>query len=117
MTEFLQKDCGSKNSVISTVHSVEITENYSHAFFGKKFVKTTHLLNKLLKSWFDGKNFGESEFFIFPQCVLDSLYEIFVKSFYSEDHSSQCEKTRNSLPRKISSNQFTVKFFDGIFAT
>ena len=32
-------------------------------------MKTTYLLNRLLKSWFDGKKFGKSKFFIFPQCA------------------------------------------------
>ena len=66
-----QKSMRVNFSVISTLwlHTVEITEIYSHAFFGKNFVKQTHLLNKLLKSWFDRKNFSESKFFIFPQCA------------------------------------------------
>ena len=38
--------------------------NLLSCFFGKNFVKATHFLNKSLKSWFDGKNFGESKFFI-----------------------------------------------------
>ena len=47
-------------------------------FFGKNFVKATHLLTSL-KNWFDGKKFrqmmsyncwDESKFFIFPQCAL-----------------------------------------------
>ena len=40
---------------------------FSH-FFGKNFVKTTFLLMNLLNSWFDESFFGESKFFIFPQC-------------------------------------------------
>ena len=35
-------------------HSVEITEIYSHTRFGKYFVKTTFLLRKLAKNWFNG---------------------------------------------------------------
>ena len=59
-TEFLSK-------IYEDEHTVEITEIYSH---GKNFVKPTHLLNKLLKSWLDGKKFWwECKFFfIFPQC-------------------------------------------------
>ena len=56
------------------VHSVEITEIHSRQlsrYFGKKFVKTTHLLNKSLKNWFDGKKFRWEYIFHFSTlCVV-----------------------------------------------
>ena len=50
-TKFLPKMRESK----FPYHSVEITVNLLLRFLGKIFVKATHLLNNLLKSWFDGK--------------------------------------------------------------
>ena len=48
--------------------------NLLSRFFGKNFVEATHLLNKSLKSWYDGKNFGESKFFIFStMCFSNTL--------------------------------------------
>ena len=60
-------------------------ENVLSSFFGKKLVKATHLLNKSLKSWFDGKTFGESKFFIFPQChsAVWKFRKFSVKLIYS----------------------------------
>ena len=40
----------------SSLHSVKITEIYSHTF-GKNFVKSMFLLKKLLKNWFHEINF------------------------------------------------------------
>ena len=39
--------------------------NLLSRFFGKNFVKAMHLLNKSLKSWFDGKNFQWEWIFYF----------------------------------------------------
>ena len=55
--------------------------NVLSRFFGKNFVKVTHLLNKSLKSWFAGKNFSESKFFIFPQCVVLTQIRFFFRGF------------------------------------
>ena len=37
--------------------------------------------NKSLKSWFAGKNFSESKFFIFPQCVVLTQIRFFFRGF------------------------------------
>ena len=50
--------------------------NYGNSLsrcFGKKFVKTTHLVNKSLKSWFDGKSFS-GRFIIFLQCAWETYF-------------------------------------------
>ena len=62
---------------VKAIFTKEVTNSHfgnygnllSH-FLGKNFVKPTHWLNKLLKSWFDGKKFRWEKFFIFPQCAV-----------------------------------------------
>ena len=50
-------------------------------FFGKKFVKATVLLKKLLNSWFDEKIFSESIFFILPHCDVVKITKITLDKF------------------------------------
>ena len=61
-------------------------------FLGQNFVKATHLLNKsillyVLKSWFDGKNFGESNFYTTLHSV--EICNFFPHDFFSKIPSNQ----------------------------
>ena len=59
------------------VHAAQC-RNYRNSLsciFGKNLVQVTVLLIKSLKSWFDEKNFDESKFFIFPQCMYIHLWK------------------------------------------
>ena len=69
--------------------------NLLSRFFDKNFVKATHLLNKILNSWFDGKNSGESIFSFFHS-VFRKLHS--VQKYY---------KTRSRFIRK--NQHFSVK--------
>ena len=80
------------------MHSVEIIEIYSH-FFDKTSVKATFLLKKLLKSWFHEIFFGESEFLVFPHCVMQSLSKLETHSVEISEFFSQSYFTWNQLWR------------------
>ena len=72
--------------------------------FGKNFVKVTFLPKKSLKSRFDEKIFGETEFFVFPHCAVENA-EILSHTFSQKFLESNC------LTKKLLNS-----WFDEIFA-
>ena len=102
----LQKTMRRKFANFHTVHTeTRESGNYGNLlsrFFGIKFVKTTHLLYKLLKSWFDRKLFWWEKNFIFPQCVCVEITKIyshlslFCQKFRESNAFTEIKKSLNS---------------------
>ena len=83
--DFLWAQCGNYGNLLSR-------------FFGKNFVKATYLLNKSLKSWFDGKFLVRVNFWFFH--ILLCL--IFEKLFHEKNVSFFANQTSKWFHRKYS---------------
>ena len=74
-TKFLPKMSGTKSQQFP--HCRQWISRFStlsfSPFFGKNFVKATHLLKKLLKSWFDEIVFWWEKFFLFSTLCTFNL--------------------------------------------
>ena len=93
--------CGSESFVFPRSQCENYGNLLSH-ICGKNFVKITVLLKKLLYSWFDGKNFGESKSFIFLHCdSLRTYYTVWKLWKFTVTHLWQKFRENNVFAKEV----------------
>ena len=95
---------------LHTVQCGNYENSLSH-FFGKNFVKATHLLNTLnrsLKSWFDGKNFQKKTEFV-SQTLSSS--QISNDHLWRNRHICTCHPHTTDVFREESQKRLSLHFF------